>query len=92
MSRAGKPWAWVVAATDVAGRTSELHLIDGQGRTRASVWPGSHTATWHTYDDRGTGGENDSTTGFNATDEAKRHAVASIVRQGWAPGGWRVEW
>jgi hypothetical protein len=86
---AGKPWSWVAA---VAVDPPELQLIDGAGRVRASVWTGSHTATWHTYDIDGTGGENDSTAGYRATDDAKRCAVASIVRQGWAPGGWKVTW
>ena len=36
-----------------------------------------------------TGGENSEATSL---DDAKRHCVAAIVRQGWAPGGWEVRW
>jgi hypothetical protein len=65
-------------------------LLDGRNRIRCEIYPqrdGGHT--WHTFDDLGTGGENDT---CGSLDDAKRHAVASIVLQGWAPGGWKVRW
>lgn len=65
-------------------------LFDGRKRHRASIWMNSDNEfTWHTYDDNGVGGENAEAPSL---DDAKRSVVASIVRQGWAPGGWEVRW
>lgn len=87
MARAGKPWRWV-GSDD--GKGSVYHLIDGRGRERATVWWNAwNRFTWHTWDDRGTGGENAEATELNA---AKRACLAAIVVQGWAPGGWSVTW
>jgi len=68
----------------------DLELVDGRGRDRATIWQNAEARfTWHTWDDRGTGGENSEAASL---DDAKRHCVAAIVRQGWAPGGWEVSW
>jgi hypothetical protein len=63
-------------------------LIDGQGRTRAQISQnGSDRFTWHTYDEDGIGGENSESPSL---DDARRHCIAAVVIQGWAPGGWRI--
>ncbi len=84
-------WRWrdrtgnTAARGPVRGRV----LLDGRGRVRAQIWQNTATRfTWHTYDQRGVGGENaESTTLQDAMDQV----VAAIVRQGWVPGGWRIE-
>ena len=70
------------------GRRGRLvRVSDGAG---ATIWQNDESRfTWHTWDDRGTGGENSEATSL---DDAKRHCMAAIVRQGWAPGGWEVRW
>jgi hypothetical protein len=81
---AGLPWRWVKV------QIAEWELIHGGARVRARIWnntPGRYT--WHTFDSDGTGGENDVADSLN---DAKDLAVAAIVRQGWAPGGWKVTW
>lgn len=79
-----KPWAWTLS------RTGTWELKNGQGDTRASIWlTGSGEYTWHTWNENGTGGENDGALTLN---QAKDECVAAIVRQGWAPGGWTVSW
>lgn len=89
MGRAN-PWRWHTVSADVALRPLEVRLLDGHGRHRASVWRNDASRfTWHTYDDRGTGGENAEARSLN---DAKDRAMAAIVRQGWAPGGWKVQW
>ncbi len=86
-----KPWQWFEKSwerTSHGGRVFALR--DGRKRERATIWQNSETRyTWHTWDDRGTGGENSEA---SSLDDAKRHCVAAIVRQGWAPGGWEVHW
>ena len=83
MSRAGNPWRW----TEFPGNWS---LFDGRGRERATIWKNTESRfTWHTYDDQGTGGENAEDFSVN---RAKNECVAALVRQGWAPGGWKVVW
>ena len=80
-----KPWRWI----DRSGRDGKWELVDGLGRDRATIWQNDESRfTWHTWD-QGTGGENSEATSL---DDAKRHCVAAIVRQGWAPGGWEVQW
>lgn len=88
MSQAGKPWRW----TQLAHRTpAEWELRDGTGRLRCSVLQSRYGTrfTWHTWDTDGVGGENSDAA---TPEEAKDQAIAAIVRQGWAPGGWRVSW
>jgi len=83
MAKAGNPWLW-------ADGSHTWTLIDGRGRDRATIWKNDETRfTWHTWDDRGTGGENDEATSLR---DAKDLCVAAIVRQGWAPGGWKIKW
>jgi hypothetical protein len=86
-----KPWRWIRSLSEATFRGGEIwRLRDGRGRERATVWQnGEHLFTWHTYDEQGTGGENSEA---SLLDDAKRHCVAAIVRQGWAPGGWEVSW
>ena len=86
-----KAWRWSKSASEVTTRGGGIwYLRDGHGRDRATIWQnGENRFTWHTWDDRGTGGENSETTSL---DDAKRQCVAAIVRQGWAPGGWEVHW
>lgn len=88
-----RPWEWV--------KRSETHwqLIDGNRDTRADVWINRTEVVWHTYNERGVGGENSSVeirtrpTGLrDAFNQARDEAVAAVVRQGWAPGGWKVKW
>lgn len=85
MARAGNPWRWTGSANG-----DKYMLIDGRGRERATVWRNDDTRfTWHTWDDRGTGGENSECSSLR---DAKDQCVAALVRQGWAPGGWKVVW
>jgi hypothetical protein len=53
-------------------------VIHARGeKATASVW---RNGTWHTFDRKGTGGEN----GREATvEDAKREAEAALIRQGW---------
>jgi len=81
-----RPWGW-----RAEGMPNELRLFDGRGRQRASVWSNPDNVTWHTYDEYGTGGENSVIWVPGRLDDAKDQVIASIVRQGWAPGGWTVE-
>lgn len=90
-----KPWAWT---TRVEMRSMHVdrrvwELFDGRGRERATIWENAGGIdgdfVWHTWDDRGTGGENASAPTLR---QAKDECVAAIVRQGWAPGGWTVKW
>jgi hypothetical protein len=86
-----KSWRWIDRGpTGISFHSGTWDLVDGQGRDRATIWRNDEKRyTWHTWDDRGTGGENSEVTSL---DDAKRHCVAAIVRQGWAPGGWKVLW
>lgn len=86
-----KPWRWHKSLCETTIRGGAIwHLRDGRVRDRATIWQNAEDRfTWHTWDDRGTGGENSEATSL---DDAKRHCVAAIVRQGWAPGGWEVRW
>jgi hypothetical protein len=86
-----KAWCWSKSLGEATWRGLGIwHLRDGRGRDRATIWENAKDRfTWHTWDDQGTGGENDEA---SSLDDAKRHCVAAIVRQGWAPGGWTVEW
>lgn len=69
-------------------RDGTWDLVDGCGRDRATIWQNAGDRfTWHTWDTDGVGGENDEATTLA---DAKRHCVAAIVFQGWAPGGWEV--
>jgi hypothetical protein len=79
-----KSWAWHRVFVD------KWKLLDGRGRERATVWRtmgGEYV--WHTWGVSGVGGEN---SGAPTLVQAKDEAVAAVVRQGWAPGGWKVEW
>ena len=87
-----KPWRWIDRSGSPAPSVhgGRWELMDGRGRERATIWQNAESRfTWHTWDDRGTGGENSEA---SSLDDAKRHCVAAIVRQGWAPGGWEVSW
>jgi len=68
-------------------------LHDGHGRERAAVWGDGGGMdgdfVWHTYDENGTGGEHASS---RTLDAAMLSCVGCIVRQGWAPSGWQVQW
>ncbi len=86
-----KAWQWSKSLSEVTARGGSIwHLRDGRGRERATIWQNSEDRyTWHTWDDHGTGGENDEAASL---DDAKLLCLACIVRQGWAPGGWEVQW
>jgi len=87
-----KPWRWIdrSISPQLCGRGGKWDLLDGRGRERATVWQNSDDSfTWHTWDDRGTGGENSECSSLR---DSKDQCVAAIVRQGWAPGGWEVRW
>ena len=87
-----KPWRWIdrTPSPRIKLYEGKWELVDGRGCDRATIWQNDENRyTWHTWDDRGTGGENSEATSL---DDAKRHCVAAIVRQGWAPGGWEVHW
>jgi len=71
-----------------AGRRGRI-LLDGRGRVRAQIWQNTASRfTWHTFDQHGVGGENAECTTLQ---DAMDQVVAAIVRQGWTPGGWRIE-
>lgn len=90
MARAGRPWRWTTEDGYPFRNRVVVHLTDGRKRERATIWQNEiDRFTWHTFDDRGTGGENSECTSLN---DAKDQCVAAIVRQGWAPGGWKVTW
>lgn len=87
-----KAWQWIeskVERTNSGGRV--VNLLDGRGRTRSTIWENVYVRTfvWHTWDEHGTGGENAES---EYLQDAKDACVAAIVRQGWAPGGWKVTW
>lgn len=86
-----KAWRWVDRAiAPHLGMQPQWDLLDGRGQERATIWQNSDDRfTWHTWDDRGTGGENSVCASLQ---DAKDQCVAAIVRQGWAPGGWEVRW
>ncbi len=86
-----KPWQWIEKSWERTSRGGRVFALrDGRGRERASIWQNADDRyTWHTWNDRGTGGENAEA---SSLDDAKRQCVAAIVRQGWAPGGWEVQW
>lgn len=62
-------------------------LRDGRRRNRADVWA---NGVWHTWDEKGIGGENGECEGREKVRDARDQAMAAIVRQGWVP--WRVEY
>lgn len=81
MSRAGVPWHCTL-------KPIHVELV-GAGTVRASCdWSGG-VFVWHTFGDSGFDGESGQ---CGTMDDAKRAAIASIVVQGWAPGGWRIAW
>lgn len=85
-----KPWRWILTAEPSMFSRGTWELRDGSNRARATIWRNNQTLfTWHTWNDRGTGGENSECATLN---DAKDQCVAAIVRQGWAPGGWNVSW
>jgi hypothetical protein len=84
-------WRWLRVSREDVRWNAQWALFDGAGRERATITenePGKRY-TWHTWDDHGTGGVNAEAGSLNA---AKDQAMAAIVRQGWAPGGWKVQW
>jgi hypothetical protein len=89
-------WRWLGFTGDTAApyrrdsdRTTTWVLLDGRGKVRAQIWQNTAARfTWHTYDQRGVGGENAECTRLL---DAMDRVVAAIVRQGWTPGGWRIE-
>lgn len=86
-----KAWKWIRETAAPQPRLlATYQLVDGAGRHRATIWQNSGSEfTWHTWNTNGVGGEN---AGAYKLNDAKDHAIAALVRQGWAPGGWRVEW
>ena len=86
-----KPWRWHKSLSEVTSRGLPIwQLRDGRNRDRATIWQNDENRfTWHTWDEHGTGGENAEATSL---DDAKLFSVACLVRQGWAPGGWQIEW
>ncbi len=85
-----KPWRWKEVRSESIGIVGCWQLVDPMRHDRATIWVArSGEATWHTWDARGIGGENSVAASL---DEAKDQAIAAIVRQGWAPGGWKVAW
>jgi hypothetical protein len=89
-----KPWQWTLSLSERTSRGGRVwHLKDGQKRDRATIWEHGGGLdgdfVWHTWDEFGTGGENASAP---TLERAKDECVAAIVRQDWAPGGWRVSW
>ncbi len=81
-------WRWFGSPSDAAAPGGRV-LRDGRGRVRAQIWQNTAMRfTWHTYDQHGVGGENAECTRLQ---DAMDQVVAAIVRQGWTPGGWRIE-
>jgi hypothetical protein len=70
-----RPWVWQ-NTLNVANEAARL--IDGHGRIRCTVWS---NGVWHTWDERGVGGEN--ACAINVT-VAKEEATMAVLRQGWA--------
>jgi hypothetical protein len=69
-------WHWTKAGGPATGE--HLHLLDERGRNRCTIWP---NGTWHTWDTRGVGGENDTA---RSVSEAMEQATTAVIRQGWA--------
>lgn len=71
-----KEWRWekAVGTPD----REEWRLLDAKGRNRCSIWA---SGTWHSWDERGVGGENDRARNVI---EAKEQATMAVIRQGWA--------
>lgn len=88
-----KDWSWIKStyvAAPLLRTLPQFNLVDGRGRNRATIWqnePGRFA--WHTWDEHGTGGENCEDATLN---RAKDSCVAALVRQGWTPYGWIVQW
>lgn len=76
-----KPWKWQPRGPGT------WVLVDGRDRCRANVWA---NGVWHTWDERGTGGENDSCEGRHKVRDAMDQVMAAVVRQGWTV--WKVEY
>lgn len=83
---------WVVGERDaLSGEPVRWNLIAGE-RCVASVWKNSnHMATWHTWDDRGFGGENDveecdprQLIPVDVCRRARADALLSAITQGFA--------
>jgi hypothetical protein len=84
-----KPWRWVRLESIAQHHLETYVLRDGNGDNRCTIWRTVDGHMWHTWTVGGVGGENDTAPTLN---DAKDQAIAAIVRQGWAPGGWKVVW
>jgi hypothetical protein len=71
---AAREWRW----KKLSGVDESWRLLDERGRNRCSVW---ENGTWHSWDERGVGGENAVARNVN---EAKEQATMAVIRQGWA--------
>lgn len=80
-----KPWRWEKDPQPI-GRHGWI-LRDGRNRNRCNVFP---NGVWHTWDERGTGGENGACEGRYAVQDAMDQAMAAVARQGWTP--WKIEY
>jgi hypothetical protein len=83
-----KPWEWK-AEEPTRFINGKWHLLDGQGRERATIWQNTENRfTWHTWDEHGTGGPNSEENDLRRAMDA---CIGAIIRVGWAPGGWRFK-
>jgi hypothetical protein len=67
-----KAWRWMKE------HDGTYKLVDHAARNRCTVWP---NGTWHTWNERGVGGENDTAPNIQV---AKHESMAAVIRQGWA--------
>lgn len=78
-----KAWRW-----DRESATT-WQLLDGRGRTRCTIWAGSGEYIWHTWDERGSGGENsaDEAIGewLDLDYDGRLVEAAALIRRGWHP-------
>lgn len=72
-----KSWKWERAKDTLTVKGDGWILRDARGRNRANVWS---NGVWHTYNEEGTGGENDVCTSVR---DALDQAIAAVIRQGW---------
>lgn len=80
---------WEETSDGITSGRKEFSLRDNENKIRAQIWcDNDGKATWHTFDENGTGGENDISA---SVDRAKLAVYAAMLRQGWMQIVWADE-